>query len=81
LIHAPVFLALAALIGAGLLNWRLGALAGLTLLLGLALFAGDLALRAYKGTPLFPMAAPAGGIVLMAGWALLAVAALVSALR
>jgi uncharacterized membrane protein YgdD (TMEM256/DUF423 family) len=42
------------------------------------LFAGDLALRAYAGHRLFPMAAPTGGMVMIGGWALLAVAALVA---
>ncbi|MEQ4599230.1 MAG: DUF423 domain-containing protein, partial [Methylobacteriaceae bacterium] len=32
-------------------------------------------------TPLFPMAAPSGGVVLMAGWLLAAIAALVPARR
>ncbi|MFZ1681462.1 MAG: DUF423 domain-containing protein, partial [Rhizobiaceae bacterium] len=36
--------------------------------LGVALFAGDLALRAFAGTRLFPMAAPTGGIAMIAGW-------------
>ena len=44
----------------------------------MALFAGDLALRAYAGHRLFPMAAPTGGIVMMAGWVLLALAAFLS---
>jgi uncharacterized membrane protein YgdD (TMEM256/DUF423 family) len=39
-------------------------------LLGAILFCGDLALRALAGRGLFPMAAPAGGFVLMAGWLL-----------
>jgi uncharacterized membrane protein YgdD (TMEM256/DUF423 family) len=48
------------------------------LLLGVALFAGDLALRAYTAHRLFPMAAPTGGIVMMAGWVLLGLAAFVA---
>ena len=40
--------------------------------------AGDLALRAYAGSRLFPMAAPTGGMVMMVGWALLALAAFIS---
>ena len=76
LAHAPALLALAALIGAGLVSPRVGGLAAFALLVGLALFAGDLTLRAFRGYALFPMAAPAGGILLMLGWALLAIAAL-----
>jgi uncharacterized membrane protein YgdD (TMEM256/DUF423 family) len=49
--------------------------------LGLTLFCGDLIRRTYAGAALFPMAAPAGGILLMAGWALVALAALLSAWR
>jgi uncharacterized membrane protein YgdD (TMEM256/DUF423 family) len=41
---------------------------------GLALFAGDLTVRAYGGPRLFPMAAPAGGSLLILGWLTLAVA-------
>jgi uncharacterized membrane protein YgdD (TMEM256/DUF423 family) len=41
---------------------------------GLALFSGDLAVRAYGGTRLFPMAAPTGGSLLILGWLALAVA-------
>jgi len=40
------------------------------------LFCGDLALRAIAGQAMFPMAAPAGGMLLMGGWALLAISAL-----
>lgn len=50
-------------------------------MLGLALFSGDLALRALHGTPLFPMAAPSGGVILMAGWLMAGLAALVPARR
>ena len=81
LLHAPAFLALAALVGTGLVHGRAGALAGLVLLVGLALFAGDLSLRAFRGSPLFAMAAPAGGIALMAGWGLVLVATLLPAGR
>jgi uncharacterized membrane protein YgdD (TMEM256/DUF423 family) len=49
--------------------------------LGLVLFCGDLAMRAFRGSALFPMAAPTGGFVLMAGWALIAVAALLRVFR
>lgn len=45
------------------------------LALGTALFSGAIALRVLRDTVLFPMAAPAGGIMLMIGWAVLALAA------
>jgi uncharacterized membrane protein YgdD (TMEM256/DUF423 family) len=77
LAHAAALVGLAALIEGENLSARIGSLAGLTLLLGLLLFCGDLVRRAYAGTALFPMAAPSGGFLLMAGWALLGIAALV----
>ena len=81
LFHAPALLAIAALVAAGAVDARLGRLAALAMLAGLALFCGDLAMRAFRGTALFPRAAPSGGLVLMAGWALLAVAALLRVWR
>lgn len=46
-------------------------------ILGGLLFAGDIALRAFVGHRLFPMAAPAGGALLIASWLVLAIAAAV----
>ena len=43
--------------------------------LGLALFSGDLAMRALAGQPLFRMAAPLGGSTLILAWLALAVSA------
>jgi uncharacterized membrane protein YgdD (TMEM256/DUF423 family) len=74
--HAPALLGIAALVAAGLVRPALGRLAGFGLVVGLVLFSGDLAVRAFYGVPLFPMAAPTGGVVLMLGW-LLAGAAVV----
>jgi len=42
---------------------------------GTILFSGDLAVRALAGVHLFPMAAPSGGLLLIAGWLLCAAAA------
>ncbi len=81
LFHAPVLLVLAALAGAGSINPTAGRLAGWVMVVGLALFCGDLAMRAFREAPLFPRAAPTGGLILMLGWALLAVAALMRAWR
>lgn len=50
--------------------------AALMLVLGSALFSGDLATRALHGTRVFPMAAPAGGMLLILGWFQLAMASL-----
>ncbi|KAA2238314.1 DUF423 domain-containing protein [Salinarimonas soli] len=77
LIHAAALLGLAALIGGGALHPRLGRIAAWVLVAGLALFCGDLSMRVFRGVALFPFAAPAGGIGLMAGWAMTALAALV----
>ena len=82
LVHAPVLLALAAL-PPDLL--RLRTLSGLALVLGTVLFSGDLAARSLFGGRLFQNAAPAGGMILMAGWMLIvagaSAAAVISARR
>jgi uncharacterized membrane protein YgdD (TMEM256/DUF423 family) len=49
--------------------------------LGSTLFAGDIAVRAFVGYRLFPMAAPIGGVVLILAWLALAVAAILTLLR
>lgn len=76
LVHASAFLALA--------QTRLrrpGMAAAASMIAGLALFAGDMALRAFLGVRLFPGAAPAGGLLMIAGWIGLALAALLPARR
>jgi len=79
LFHAPALLGAAALAGMGLIHPGAGRTAGFALALGLALFSGDLALRALGGGPFSPLAAPTGGFVLMLGWGLIAVAAVLPA--
>lgn len=79
LFHAPAVIGLMALAATGVSHRLLMRLAAIALLIGLALFSGDLALRALYGTPLFPMAAPSGGFMLMGGWLLAASAAFVPA--
>ena len=76
LLHAPLIVGLVSLSLREGWQAMLARIAGGTILLGLALFSGDLALRALAGTPLFPMAAPSGGIVLMAGWLLVMITGL-----
>ncbi|HEU4985933.1 MAG TPA: DUF423 domain-containing protein [Rhizobiaceae bacterium] len=71
LVHAPAFLALACL--PPLRASRIGAYA---ILFGLVLFAGDLLSRHYLGGRLFPMAAPAGGFLMIAGWLVVGISAL-----
>ncbi len=75
LFHAPVLLALAALIRVSLVGPRAGAIVLVLFALGLALFSGDLAMRALAGTPLFRMAAPLGGSTLILAWLALAASA------
>jgi uncharacterized membrane protein YgdD (TMEM256/DUF423 family) len=61
------------------LLWRPLALIGLAgWVLGAALFAGDIAMRAFAGHRLFPMAAPSGGTILILSWLVLAGAAIVA---
>jgi len=76
LAHGPVLLA-AGLAGTG----RAMRLAGLVLLVGVLLFAGDLLVRETGAARLFPMAAPAGGMLMIAGWLGIAVSAVLAALR
>jgi uncharacterized membrane protein YgdD (TMEM256/DUF423 family) len=77
LIHAAALVGLVALGHAGLAHPGLARVAGWALFIGVALFAGDLGFRAWRGAALFPMAAPAGGILMMLGWAAVALAALI----
>ncbi|MBL8565911.1 MAG: DUF423 domain-containing protein [Hyphomicrobiaceae bacterium] len=51
-------------------------MAAVLMLAGAALFAGDIALRAFTGNRLFPMAAPTGGSTMIAAWLAVTVAAL-----
>ncbi|GJE61989.1 DUF423 domain-containing protein [Methylobacterium trifolii] len=79
LFHAPAIIAVTTLSAAGLTHRTATRIAAAALVLGLGLFCGDLSLRALHGSPLFPMAAPIGGVVLMAGWLLAGVGALLPA--
>lgn len=74
LAHAPILFALGvASAGRSATGLRTGfRIAAAALTIGLALFAGDLAVRVHGGARLAPMAAPAGGLLLIAGWAVLA---------
>jgi len=81
LFHACALLAGTAILDRGL-TWR--PLAGVALagfVLGAALFAGDLSVRAFADHRLFPLAAPTGGLLLIASWLALAVAAAVTLVR
>lgn len=63
LFHAPALLAIGLAARSPVML-----IAGFALALGVTLFAGDLAMRALAGHRLFPMAAPAGGSLLIVSW-------------
>jgi uncharacterized membrane protein YgdD (TMEM256/DUF423 family) len=74
LFHAVAVLGAASLANQELL-WRpLGLTAMACFVGGGALFAGDVSMRAFADHRLFPMAAPAGGTLLILGWLVLAAA-------
>jgi len=76
LIHACAAIAVTIAIRNGLVLRPVAGIATIGFILGAALFAGDVALRAYTGHRLFPMAAPTGGTLLILAWLALVVAAL-----
>jgi uncharacterized membrane protein YgdD (TMEM256/DUF423 family) len=75
LFHATAVLAVVALAERGVIHARIGIASAFGFVIAAALFAGDLTLRQYAEHSLFPMAAPAGGTLLILSWLLLAVAA------
>ena len=80
LFHAAAVLGGAALVQQGLLSRTATIGVLVAWVVGAALFSGDVAVRAFAGHRLFAMAAPTGGVVLIAAWlalAAVAVAALV----
>jgi uncharacterized membrane protein YgdD (TMEM256/DUF423 family) len=76
LFHALAAIAAVIALRNALLWPPLGLLAAFGFVLGAALFAGDLSLRAFAGQRLFAMAAPGGGIILIVSWVGFAAAAL-----
>jgi uncharacterized membrane protein YgdD (TMEM256/DUF423 family) len=81
LFHAAAVIGASALVQQGIV-WRPLALAAIAAwIVGSALFAGDLALRAFAGHRLFVMAAPAGGIILIVSWLVFSAAAVGALLR
>jgi uncharacterized membrane protein YgdD (TMEM256/DUF423 family) len=73
LTHAPALVALTVFSGTGWL-FR-GAMSSIGL--GALLFSGDLAARYFIGSAIFPMSAPLGGLLLIGGWLLVTLAALI----
>jgi uncharacterized membrane protein YgdD (TMEM256/DUF423 family) len=81
LFHAAAVLGGTALAQQGLL-WRpLALVALIAWIAGAALFAGDIALRAFAGHRLFAFAAPTGGVILIGAWLALALAAIAALLQ
>jgi uncharacterized membrane protein YgdD (TMEM256/DUF423 family) len=75
LFHASAVLATVLLVERRVIHMQLGFGAAFGFVIAAALFAGDLTLRQYAGHSFFPMAAPAGGTLLILSWLMLAVAA------
>lgn len=71
--HAATFLGFAVLCAGNRAIYWSAMLVGA----GLFLFAGDLILRDLTGERLFPMAAPLGGTVMIAGWIMTALCAFI----
>ncbi|MFA6267389.1 MAG: DUF423 domain-containing protein [Pseudolabrys sp.] len=78
LIHACAAIAVAIAIRNGMIFRPVATIATIGFILGAALFAADVTLRAYTGHRLFPMAAPTGGTIMILGWLALSVCALIS---
>lgn len=76
LLHACAVLGATALTEHEVLQRRLGLLGTFSLVLGTALFSGDLTMRHFYGRALFSMAAPTGGTLLIVAWLMLALAAI-----
>ena len=72
LAHAPIILVLAL----NMQTLRTSKPAGMLLSLGTILFAADLVCRHYTSNALFPMSAPIGGMIMMAGWLAIAFGAI-----
>jgi uncharacterized membrane protein YgdD (TMEM256/DUF423 family) len=81
LFHAAALVGGAALHAQGVLSRPLLFAVLIAWIVGAVLFSGDVALRAFAGHRLFPMAAPTGGIVLIAAWLGLAIVAVVALVR
>jgi uncharacterized membrane protein YgdD (TMEM256/DUF423 family) len=80
MIHSAVVLGIVALALRAPRRGAAGFIAAAVLLIaGMILFCGDFALRALAGHALFPMAAPTGGLLLIAGWLGAAMAAALGA--
>jgi uncharacterized membrane protein YgdD (TMEM256/DUF423 family) len=80
-LHAPALLGIAALSVTGHAHGPTLSLGGWGLVLGTALFSGDIACRVFTGLAPVPFAAPLGGSLLIVAWAVIAVAGLLGTRR
>ena len=78
LFHAPVILAVVLLRDRGMVQPSLALAAAIAFVVGAGLFAADVALCELAGHRLFPMAAPTGGVILIASWLAVALSALLA---
>ena len=76
LFHACAVLGTVALAERGGVHVRIGLIAAGGFVLAAALFSGDLVMRQFTGSRLFPFAAPTGGTLLIVSWLVLSVSAL-----
>lgn len=81
LFHAPALMGVPLLVRAALVHAGTARAGGWIVFVGVALFSSELALRAIEGRTLFPMAAPTGGTLVLAGWLALALSAVLPAGR
>lgn len=81
MIGAAALAGAAALGAASGRNWSFADIGAVLIALGTGLFSGALASRVLLGETIFPMAAPSGGMILIAGWLVLGLAAFEHARR
>jgi uncharacterized membrane protein YgdD (TMEM256/DUF423 family) len=80
-LHAPAVIAVAVGRKAGVLHDLTARIAAWALVAGTVLFCGDLAMRAFTGAGLVAMAAPTGGMLMIAAWIGVAAAGAVGGTR
>lgn len=68
MLHAPALMAIGLLAAGGFAQAAVARIAGGLMVLGLVLFCGDLSVRALWGIAPIRLAAPVGGVLLMAAW-------------
>src|SRR5262245_60467071 len=78
LTHAAAVIGGTALLHQAMLSRTVGLIALAGFVIGGTLFAADVAARAWIGARLFPMAAPTGGVILIASWLAVVLAALMA---